>query len=62
MGIEFIGCDHGMNTESFDAFFFTNFITFKKLFPREAVFCLLGMTDYNITFFQSAGIVAEANQ
>jgi len=47
----------------FDTFSFTNFITFKKAVPAlKPYFRLFGMAYYNITFFQSAGIVAEANQ
>ena len=60
--IEFVGREHGMQTETLDALFLGETIAFKKLFAGEAVLGFLGRANDGVAAAQRAWVVTETEQ
>ncbi|OQC22991.1 MAG: hypothetical protein BWX68_02972 [Verrucomicrobia bacterium ADurb.Bin063] len=58
--IEFVGDDHGVQAEGFDAEVARAGIGGEKLVAGEAVFGFFGVADDGVAGFEGAGVVAEA--
>jgi len=62
VGVQLVGGDHGMHTETLDSLVPNDFVAFENLGLGEAVFRLFRFADDGVALSQGTGVVAEAKK